>query len=97
MIEGEWPREWLSFRLLARLARPAEPDQRCPLAHFLMLGLIEEDDVRLLRRCPCRKSDPDIMVMQSAEDRQRKNAPGGMDDLDTGESLASDRCVRVPL
>jgi hypothetical protein len=32
-----------------------------------------------LTGCPCRNSDPDIMVMQSAEDRQRKNVPGGMD------------------
>jgi hypothetical protein len=29
-------------------------------------------------RCRCRKSDPDVVVMQSAEDRQRKNAAGGL-------------------
>jgi hypothetical protein len=27
----------------------------------------------------CRKSDPDIVVVQSAEDRQRENAPDGLD------------------
>jgi len=25
--------------------------------------------------CACRKLDPDVMVVQSAEDRQRENAP----------------------
>jgi polyisoprenoid-binding protein YceI len=45
----------------------------------------------------CRKSDPDVMVVQSAEDRQRKNAADGLDGSGYGESLANDRCVRVPL
>ncbi|GAC1558735.1 MAG: hypothetical protein NVS2B5_21590 [Beijerinckiaceae bacterium] len=29
--------------------------------------------------CPFRKSDPDIMMVESAEDRQRENAPDGLD------------------
>src|SRR3954453_15866918 len=29
--------------------------------------------------CPCRKSDPDIMVVQSAEDRQGYNSSDRMD------------------
>ncbi|GAC1427423.1 MAG: hypothetical protein NVSMB62_25240 [Acidobacteriaceae bacterium] len=30
-------------------------------------------------RCPFRKSDPDIMMVESAEDRQRENAPDSLD------------------
>jgi hypothetical protein len=30
-------------------------------------------------RCRCRKSDPDVVVVQSAEDRQRKNAADRLD------------------
>src|SRR6476469_4177416 len=29
--------------------------------------------------CPCRKLDPDVMMVQSAEDRQRENGPAGLD------------------
>ena len=29
--------------------------------------------------CPCRKSDPDVTMVQSAEDRQRQNAPYSLD------------------
>ena len=29
--------------------------------------------------CPCRKSDPDVTMVQSAEDRQRQNAPYRLD------------------
>ena len=29
--------------------------------------------------CPCRKLDPDVMMVQSAEDRQRKNAADRLD------------------
>src|SRR6188472_1112592 len=34
---------------------------------------------RVFDACPYRKSDPHIMVMQSAEDRQRKNAADRLD------------------
>jgi hypothetical protein len=29
--------------------------------------------------CACRKLDPDVMMVQSAEDRQRKNATDRLD------------------
>jgi hypothetical protein len=29
--------------------------------------------------CACRNSDPDIMMVQSADDRQRENAPDSLD------------------
>ena len=31
------------------------------------------------RCCLCRKSDPDVTMVQSAEDRQRQNAPYSLD------------------
>src|SRR3954469_3405625 len=47
--------------------------------------------------CPCRKSDPDIMVMQSAEDWQRKNAPGGMDASMENSSSSASMSARLRL
>jgi S1-C subfamily serine protease len=35
--------------------------------------------VTLYDGCPCRKSHPDVMMVQSAEDRQGKNAADGLD------------------
>jgi len=29
--------------------------------------------------CACRKLDPDVMMVQSAEDGQRENGPAGLD------------------
>ena len=49
--------------------------------------------------CACRKLDPDIMVVQSAEDRQGYNSSGRMDDsgyrsvLDKGQMRSSDVVV----
>src|SRR5436309_11028709 len=51
--------------------------------------------------CPCRKSDPDIMVMQSAEDRQGYNSSGRLDGsgdrsvLDKGQ-MAFERSCSIP-
>src|SRR3954447_25156978 len=41
---------------------------------------LEDDHLESHATCPCRKSDPDIMVVQSAEDRQGYNSSGRMDD-----------------
>src|SRR3954451_13478270 len=52
-----------------------------------------------LRSCPCRKSDPDIMVMQSAEDRQgykfsdRMDGSGYRSVLDKRQMRSSDVVV----
>jgi hypothetical protein len=35
--------------------------------------------MRSWRRCPCRKSYPDVMMVQPADDRQRNNASGALD------------------
>ena len=35
--------------------------------------------VEAVLACACRKLDPDVMMMQSAEDRQRANGPAGLD------------------
>ena len=40
--------------------------------------LVRDRD-RVYGECPCRKLDPDIMVVQSAEDRQRENATYRLD------------------
>ena len=29
-------------------------------------------------RCPCRKSDPDVLVVETTENRPRKNPANGM-------------------
>ena len=52
---------------------------------------------RHMGTCACRNSDPDIMMVQSAEDGQRENGPAGLDRSRRRESLAKARCVRVPL
>jgi hypothetical protein len=39
----------------------------------------EETDAQRRHRCRCRKSDPDIPMVQSAEDRQRQNATYRLD------------------
>jgi hypothetical protein len=38
-----------------------------------------QDDVTRQITCRCRKSDPDVTMVQSAEDRQRKNATDRVD------------------
>jgi hypothetical protein len=43
--------------------------------------------------CPCRKSCPDVMMVQSAKNRQRRTLPAAWTARGTGESFASDRCV----
>jgi hypothetical protein len=40
----------------------------------------------ILDSCACRKSNPDILVMQSAQDWATKNVPGAIDG-------ARDRCI----
>ena len=35
--------------------------------------------VKAINSCPCRKSDPDVTMVQSAEDRQRENATYRLD------------------
>jgi hypothetical protein len=46
---------------------------------------------------PVEKSNPDVFVMQSAEDWAAKNTPALSTGRDRGESLFKDRCVRVSL
>jgi diketogulonate reductase-like aldo/keto reductase len=43
--------------------------------------------------CGCRKSSPDILVVQSAQDRTAKNVSGPLHDGGTGASFSMDRCV----
>jgi hypothetical protein len=45
--------------------------------------------------CAYRKSNPDIFVMQSAEDRAAKNTPALFTVRDRGASLSKAKCVRV--
>ena len=40
-----------------------------------LLSDSESDNPQQLRHCACRKSNPDIFVMQSAEDWAAKNTP----------------------
>src|SRR4051794_31222895 len=82
-----------AVRALTEIARDEPPDgsDDCELVIYVReddgppvlsvsLSLrVKMEEEHHANACPCRKSDPDIMVMQSAEDRQRKNAPGGMD------------------
>jgi hypothetical protein len=44
-----------------------------------------------------RKSNPAIVVMQSAQDRQTENAANAWTARGIGASLFNDRCVRVSL
>ena len=50
-----------------------------------------------IRPCPCRKLDPDVMMVQAAEDRQRQNAADRLDRPLSGHSPKLDvsgcRCV----
>jgi hypothetical protein len=45
----------------------------------------------------CRKSNPNILVMQPAQDWKAKNTPCPLNLRDRGASLSNDRCVRVSL
>jgi hypothetical protein len=47
--------------------------------------------------CAYRKSNPDIFVMQSAEDGTAKNMPALFTVRDRGASLSKAKCVRVSL
>ena len=44
--------------------------------------MVGRGNINVLRRistpCPCRKSDPDVLVMETAENRPRKNPANGM-------------------
>src|SRR5882762_3412330 len=53
---------------------------------------------RLLRRtCACRKSNPDVLVVQPAENGATKDLPARSTARETGASFSKDRCVRAPL
>jgi hypothetical protein len=51
----------------------------------------------LMPTCACRKSNPDIFVMQSAEYRAAKNTPALFTVRDSGASLSKAKCVRISL
>jgi hypothetical protein len=47
--------------------------------------------------CPCRKLNPDVLVVQSAQDWHRQYATEWLDGARRRRSLFKDRCVRVRL
>ena len=51
--------------------------------------------IDLFYGCACRKLNPAILVMQSAQDWATKNASGAVDGA--RDRLFRDRCVRAPL
>ena len=70
---------WHAFDLnnLVIAIRRAEMIEQIP-RQFKIAGRAR-GGVWLLLACPCRKSDPDVMMVQSAEDRQRQNATYRLD------------------
>jgi hypothetical protein len=50
-----------------------------PLSCFLTLAVLAlRSTDAAARACACRKSNPNILVMQSAQDRTAKNMPGSV-------------------
>jgi hypothetical protein len=47
--------------------------------------------------CPCRKLNPDVLVMQSPRIGTGTIRPNGSTAREAGESLSKDRCVRALL
>lgn len=45
----------------------------------------------------CRKSNPDILVVQSTQDRTAKNVSGALNGARAGASMSNDGCVRTSL
>jgi hypothetical protein len=64
-----------------------------------LTAIMRHGGLLLQETCPCRKSDPDIMVVQSAEDRQGYNSSDRMDGsgyrsvIDYGQMRSSDIVV----
>src|SRR5260370_12011693 len=50
-----------------------------------------------LRPCAYRKSNPNVLVVQPAQERAAKNGPGQFDGGETGASFSKDKCVRTSL
>jgi hypothetical protein len=55
------------------------------------------DRLTALGWCACRKLNPGILVMQSAQDWATKNVPDAVDGARDRGIFLRDRCVRVPL
>jgi hypothetical protein len=54
-------------------------DQGQLFYEFCLGDAVPEDHlVRKIDTCACRKSNPNILVMQSTQDRTAKNVPGSL-------------------
>lgn len=65
-----------------------------PMKHIFQFTVTKDDGVYT---CACRKSNPDVLVMQTAQNGAGNDAANFRDSACDRRVLARDRCVRVSL